>query len=301
MKGYVYILSCEPHSSKYYIGITKRTLEKRYYEHLKIKKNDHRSSWIKSLLNKGLTPVIEELDFAEAEDAVELEKQLNYLEVFYIGLFRSWNIKLVNNGDGGNQNLNHKVPEYAKEKMRIAHTGKTLTEDHKKNISIALKAVPPPSESVRNKISNSLKGHLVSEKTRKLLRENTPRSYGNTFSAKLNLSDVYEVIRLLKEGRKCKDIAADFNVHPSNISAIKNKRGWKNIWDKLDVTFNVSKNTPKDIIAAAVNEYVTGNETVEALAKKYNVSSRGFSYWITQAGHRIQPRSRLVEKLNYSY
>lgn len=301
MRGSVYLLSCEPHSDKYYIGITKRALHKRLYEHLNIRKNDKRACWVKSLQNKGLTPLIEEIDFIETDSMIEMESELNRLEVFYIALFKSWNIKLVNNGDGGRQNLNHRMPESAKEKLRIAHTGKKLSKEHSAKAANTLRKYALSLTELQKKakalqISKKLKGHLVSEGTRALMKKNGKRHYGNTHCAKLSIDDVYEIITLLKQGKLCREIALLYGVHTSNISAIKNKRGWKNIWYKDEQTktdFDIKRHHSKEFIEIAVADYIASDLNVNELAKKYKISNRCLSQWITDSGNKIVPRKSI--------
>lgn len=238
--GYVYLLSCDNISSKYYLGITKRTLSKRLKDHLYIvksfsknsKKHNQRTAWLKSILDKGQSPLIEEIDFIEADSENELESQLNYWEIFYISLFRSWGIKLVNNGDGGNQNLNMKMPESAKEKLRIAHTGKFASDSTRHKMSISAQKVIQ-SEEKKKRIAKTLMNHEVTDKTRKLIGEKTSIFMKEkAWSSKIDESDVFDILTLIKEGKMLKDIATQYNLSPSNISAIKNKRGWKHLWNQ---------------------------------------------------------------------
>lgn len=82
-----------------YIGKAKYSLEKRLLGHLgeELKRNHKRSSWLKSLLSKGLRPSIELLDVVQ-------EIQVNFWEKHYISLYKSWGFDLKNGtigGDGG--------------------------------------------------------------------------------------------------------------------------------------------------------------------------------------------------------
>lgn len=233
MVGYVYLLSAEPYSQKYYIGITKRPLKYRLYEHLYFaqhtKRHNKKSSWIKSLLKNGVTPLIEEIETVTSDNEEILCDTLNTLEVFYIGLFQTWNIELLNHGQGGQQNLNGKHREDSKQKMRESHTGKKLTEAHKNKISIANSGIIQ-SPAKRKRISETLQGHPVSKETRALIAASTSKFMkGKYWNNKLSESDVPVILNLIKEGKKLTEIAALYNVSKGNISAIKTGRGWKNI------------------------------------------------------------------------
>src|ERR1700752_5538931 len=80
-----------------YIGKTINKLEYRLSAHISETKKGrscYRHCWIKSLLNKGLHPLIELLD--ETEDV-----NWNWLEIYWISQFKTWGFNLVNLSDGG--------------------------------------------------------------------------------------------------------------------------------------------------------------------------------------------------------
>ena len=108
-----------------YIGKTKRKLVDRMYSHTsnyKLKKEkSYKNSWIKSLKNKNLKPIIEELDLVE-------ENNWEFWEQFYINLFKSWGFKLTNmtkggeGSSGGKGCLGYKHTEEAKKRISIANS-----------------------------------------------------------------------------------------------------------------------------------------------------------------------------------
>ena len=108
-----------------YIGKTKRKLVDRMYSHTsnyKLKKEkSYKNSWIKSLKNKNLKPIIEELDLVE-------ENNWEFWEQFYINLFKSWGFKLTNmtkggeGSSGGRGCLGYKHTEEAKKRISIANS-----------------------------------------------------------------------------------------------------------------------------------------------------------------------------------
>lgn len=164
MVGYIYLLSCEPNSDKYYIGVTTRTLKKRMSEHLgHTERKDKRANWINSLKNKGLIPIMEEIDFVETDNLVDMANELDRLETFYIALFKSWGIELLNSGDGGRHNLN--VSKETREKMSISRMGHFVSDATKEKLSIKRAGrnfrtggvYKPVSKETKKKISDTLK------------------------------------------------------------------------------------------------------------------------------------------------
>lgn len=72
---FIYTLSHPITNEIRYIGFTsKNSLDKRLKEHLRDRRKTKRVSWIKSLLNKGLKPVIEELDSCNFGNWKQLEQ-----------------------------------------------------------------------------------------------------------------------------------------------------------------------------------------------------------------------------------
>lgn len=95
-----------------YIGKTVSLLHHRLGQHLYVtgKESNHRTNWIKSIINKGGKPIIEYLD-----ESVWNESQI--LESYWIEQFSHWGFKLVNSTLGGEGNLGRIVSEESKKKM----------------------------------------------------------------------------------------------------------------------------------------------------------------------------------------
>ena len=93
---YIYYLTSELDDyNPRYIGYT-INLEKRLKEHLKARnfEKSHKSNWIKSLYNKGLNPIIKEVEVVSSiEEALEKE-------IFYISEYKE-KYKLTNSTSGG--------------------------------------------------------------------------------------------------------------------------------------------------------------------------------------------------------
>jgi group I intron endonuclease len=108
-----------------YIGQTIRTMEERIYQHKK------RDSYISRSLRKY---GFDNFDYDIIYNGVDID-DLNEKEIYYI---KKYNCIAPNgyNLEIGGKNSQHN--EISKKKLSIAHTGKSLTEEHKKAISEAL-------------------------------------------------------------------------------------------------------------------------------------------------------------------
>ena len=94
MKYYIYTLSHPITNEVKYIGKT-NNISKRYSAHLNDKSKSYKNSWIKSLLNEDLLPVIEILE--------EFDNELPCYnaEIYWIEQFKSWGFNLTNLQSGG--------------------------------------------------------------------------------------------------------------------------------------------------------------------------------------------------------
>ena len=91
MKGYIYILTCPITNLVRYIGQTINP-ERRYAQHCYLNNKNgkfHHLNWLKFLKNKNLKPIMTVIDETEINN-------LNFLEIFYIDLFKSWGFDLTN-------------------------------------------------------------------------------------------------------------------------------------------------------------------------------------------------------------
>ena len=183
---YIYGLK-DPRDEKIrYIGKTSHPKE-RLGHHIQVKYNNHKSNWIQSLLQIGLTPsmeIIDEVPISEWE----------FWEKHYMKLFKSFGADLVNSTEGGRGGKdNHNPSELTRERMRIAQLGKKHTEESKK------------------KMSENRKGIIVSDETRKKLsevgkgRKMSAESIAKTASAnrgRKNTQEVKDRISQKLKGRK---------------------------------------------------------------------------------------------------
>lgn len=153
-----------------YIGKTKRKLVDRMYSHTSNykleKEKSYKNSWIKSLKNKNLKPIIEELDLVE-------ENNWEFWEQFYINLFRSWGFKLTNMTKGGEGSSGGK-----------GCLGYKHTEEAKKRISIA-NSKPKSKEWIQNAAKGKYKP--ISQYD---LQNNYIRDWESTTTAAIALGDI---------------------------------------------------------------------------------------------------------------
>lgn len=171
--AYIYSLLDPTNDLVRYIGWTS-SIDKRYKEHLKEAKSgskNHRCNWIRLLLSQNKFPIIkiiEEVPYSKRHER----------EIYWIAYYGRENLVNGSNGGEGNKGLvvsesvkkylsdmfsgegnpfygkkhteeaiekmrNKIVSNDTKEKIRNAHLGKKLTEDHKKKISDTIRKNPP--------------------------------------------------------------------------------------------------------------------------------------------------------------
>lgn len=171
----------EPTGELRYIGVTIHTLQRRLSNHLDNftlnKSKNHKNSWIKSLKQKDLVPVIQIIqEFNNLTDLLEAEK-------YWIYFFRTQGCRLTNSTDGGEGGFGIKVSEETRLKQRLAHLGQ-----------IAWNKGIPRTKAERHLMSKSHGGKpflcLNNKKTYFTLREATEDL--NLPSAKLN--DIWKVL-----------------------------------------------------------------------------------------------------------
>lgn len=100
MIGFVYFLKNPVTNEIFYIGCTKVSLKNRlrtHYQHLRDCERGFRRENKRYLYLKNLMPHKAEIHLLEIVD----EKDLEFTEIMYIGLFRSWGFHLTNQTEGG--------------------------------------------------------------------------------------------------------------------------------------------------------------------------------------------------------
>lgn len=146
----IYTLSSPINNEVRYIGKTKSSLKYRLSQHIHDSltngTNTYKKAWIKSLLLKGLLPIIEELEIIENDNCwKESEK-------YWIAQFKNWGFNLTNMTDGGDGNQNQIMSNESKLKRSSSLKGRIV------------------SKETREKISKSHLGKKLSDKTKEKLK-----------------------------------------------------------------------------------------------------------------------------------
>ena len=171
---FIYTLSCPTTNEIRYVGKSndvKNRVKQHIYRVKKLNEYIHdKDIWINELTCKGLKPKIEILDEV-------LLSEWDYWERFWILIIMSWGFNLTNIRKGGNGYGFHQKETIEKirksqsgknnamyGKKSKAHTGRVLSEEHKKKLSESKKGVKNAmygkthTEETKRKISEAKKG-----------------------------------------------------------------------------------------------------------------------------------------------
>ena len=122
MEFYIYTLSHPETNEVRYVGKT-INLKRRYKQHLYDKRTSHKASWVKSLKNNGLKPIMTVIETCDETNWVDREK-------FWISQFDN----LTNLLDGGGAHYTRTTKEETKAKISAIHKGKIISEEQKEKI-----------------------------------------------------------------------------------------------------------------------------------------------------------------------
>lgn len=156
---FIYMLQDPLILSKGIIGKSNNP-EKRFNQRLNEKGNTKKITWIKSLKNKGLKPILLILDEVNIDE-------WQFWEQHYISLYKSWGFELKNMTMGG-EGLNNPTKE-TKDKISNSQRGKRASEETKVKMSESQKIAQSGkklTEETKKKISNFQKGRKCSEEIR---------------------------------------------------------------------------------------------------------------------------------------
>jgi len=162
---YIYTLADPRTGEVRYVGKT-FDLRQRFFDHIcKSKKTDKRKSWIKSLRNLGLKPVMEVLETLENCDEYGWQET----ESFWIEILRFYGCRLTNLNSGG-EGGRRASPELRARLSKIQRSIKrTYSDEFRKSVSEKSKArMTPEIRAHLSKISRQLRH---SEETKKHLSE----------------------------------------------------------------------------------------------------------------------------------
>lgn len=131
------------------MGYTSKPLKERLSAHLRQKRRNHRTCWLKSLKKRNLSPTIKKLDSSNDYNEI-IEK-----EIYWIRFFRKKGCSLVNATDGGEGLQGYRFSQEQK---------KMISERTKE----AMKNLP---QATKDRMRNSKKGKVPRNK-RKVIDQN---------------------------------------------------------------------------------------------------------------------------------
>lgn len=149
--GKIYILVDPLTNQVRYVGQTISKFKERLRQHIyrSVKRNkSHKDSWILSLHNKGLKPLIEEVDCVNYNE-------LDFWEKYYISLYKSWGFSILNLDDGGQKG--QRMTQESKDKISLSLTGKKQSEETKLKRSLSNK-IAWSDEILRQKQREKIQG-----------------------------------------------------------------------------------------------------------------------------------------------
>jgi group I intron endonuclease len=214
MKG-IYIITNKVNNKKY-IGLS-NDINRRFWEHKSSKKKKNNTNLIKAFKKYH----VDNFDFQILE-LVDDESKLAEREMFWIESIKPE----YNMNKGGNGNLGHTVSNEVREVLRIC--GKLQwerkTDEEKQRI-------------IKNNLTGTTKGRIVSEETRRKLREyNLGRKHTEEAKLKVSIKNKgkrlgntdgnKKVIKLdingnfISEHNSIKEAAIELGIHPSNITKV---------------------------------------------------------------------------------
>lgn len=140
-KTFIYCIVCPITNTPKYIGKSDNPYM-RLYHHCHSSRKSKVADYVRSLLRKGLFPIL------EIVDEVDL-RTWEFWEQHYISLYRSWGFELKNMTIGGDgRQGGARLSEEHKKKIRMScrELGKGIpkTHNHRLNLSLAKRGVPAP-------------------------------------------------------------------------------------------------------------------------------------------------------------
>ena len=160
----IYIL-CDPRESDpilrvRYVGVTRKTLKYRFQRHIQESRRGHskthKCNWIRSLLNAGVVPTIEDVEVGFPERSHDSS------EIAWVKYFRDLGCPLTNGTDGGNTSprKGHSVSQETRDKISRKLTGGHPSEEALANLRASFKR-----PDVIENTSRSRKGRKQSQET----------------------------------------------------------------------------------------------------------------------------------------
>ncbi len=217
MTFFVYGLIDPKNSNLRYVGFTSQNLNDRISQHCrpsKLKINNHKNNWIKSIQSQGLNPSIISLEeyFSKSEALQAETEMIAYLR--YIGC------DLTNVTDGGDEGVIYERTDEIKSKISKSSKGRTHKEETKCKISQSLIGKKKPAKTLgkeliwKQKLKEANLGKKVSE-------ENKIKSVQNNPGIKLNQKSINQILEMSQSKKYSqKELSVLFNVSPSHICRV---------------------------------------------------------------------------------
>jgi group I intron endonuclease len=185
-----------------YVGKTERIFQ-RLHDHCNDKSKTHKANWIRSIINRGKTPI--QLILEVLTDNSDWQER----ETYWIKHYRDLGFKLVNSTDGGDGVVN--LSQESRNKIINTWLGRKHKLETLIKISEASKG-RKHNEEWRKFMHDKLKGRYFSEQDRIKLSKGI---------SKLTGEQVNQIRSLLHDGVSQYTIADMFHVHQGTISNIK--------------------------------------------------------------------------------
>jgi group I intron endonuclease len=204
-------------NGKIYIGKTEKTLEERFFQHLKNAKRKINRYLYDSMNHYGYENF--EVSLVEkCKDPLELSEK----EIYWINHHNSLypnGYNMTSGGTGGYTLGSWSEEERIKlyKKQALTRTGMKRTEDQKNNFKLAAKKrerdmCEKKKKDRSEKISRTLKSKYESGE----LIPNVPRFYGEDHPLFISV-DIDDVLNLIQNGAKLTDIAKKYNASTGTI------------------------------------------------------------------------------------
>jgi len=143
---FIYSISDENEIVRY-IGKSNNP-RRRLYQHINEKSNIHKYNWIKSIIKREKSPIVNIVDEVP-------ENEWEFWEQYWISQFKSWGFNLLNATDVGEGAINYKHTSESKQKMRVSKLGTTLPIEQRKKISESVKLKAKENPLYNRGVGNS--------------------------------------------------------------------------------------------------------------------------------------------------
>ena len=176
----IYSLSNPADGIVRYIGRTKAKLGTRLVQHCSearvLRHKNKRTCWIKSVMETGVRPEIQEIDLVP-------ENQVSFFERHYIKLFKSFGANLVNDTEGGEGVKGRKMTEENKKQISRSLKGRVFSEEHRKRLG-------------ESNTRRCLNGYKHSEKAKENIKKGAHKKPILMFDLDWNFIKKFEGIRI---------------------------------------------------------------------------------------------------------